>query len=133
MTYILIKGSTNDSESVSQMTEITPSFLEKIEPLIEAIEEFEPYQVTIPSTKVVNADDVNTTTVSDDVTWEHSSNFNNGEYIRPDLGELRPEELYAGTVSDETLEKFIVDCVPFNIQNIDEISIYEVTSHERLL
>lgn len=123
MLYIEITGDTNDADYVSQINQISPEDLELIKPVIEAIKNFEPYQVDVPDP-------------SYPMKWTHCHNFSHGEYIRDDLGEKSAYQYYTEKgITEEQFETF-QEFVPrgeHGIHTIESIKLYEVSNVENLL
>ena len=105
---IFITGDQNDANYVTKTSVITSEGLEFIKPLIEAINNFKPYEGDHPFT--------------------HHHNFPFGEHLpREDLGEKSPEEIYSHI--DPDIIDFFYDLVPLNIHTITliEVSPYQET------
>lgn len=119
-TYTIeIKVDTNDADYVSEVSTITEEDLEKIKPLIEAIQNFKPY-----------------TTPND---WsekgtEHRANFPVGECCREDMGEKPANELYE-EFTQEVFDIFYGLCpmVEYGFHDIESIRICEATPWVELL
>lgn len=107
--YIYIIADTNDADYISNLEEITDAHLEKIMPMINAINEFQPYQWEDNDSKFSH-------------TWIHQHNFPNSEYTRTDLGEKTIEQLY-GEVSG--FEEF-QDLAPYGETGIHSIKVIKI-------
>ena len=117
---ITIIADTNDGDYVTQISTINKEDLAIIKPLIAAIKRFKPY-------KVKRKDHMGK------FTWTHHHNYPNSEYIRGDLGEKSPRELY--NFSEKVFELF-EEYVPYGehgIHTIESITICPLQKKTKLL
>ena len=88
MKTFYVEVDTNDADYVGRLVEVSDEDAEKWMPLIKKIQAFKPYSGVSKHGMV----------------WEHHHNFPFGEYVRTDLGEKSPCELY--DISEEEMEAF---------------------------
>lgn len=111
---ITITADTNDGDYVTSNKEITDEELVLIEPVVEAIKNFKPYEVG---------------------RWKHTHNYPTGVVYRGDLGELSAEEYYTKIVTPKEFETFD-ELVPYNeygIHTIESIKVLEIVKETKLL
>ncbi len=116
--YINIEADTNDGDYIQKLSEINEETLELIKPVIQAIENFEPYN------------GIEASYMSSGY-WVHDHNYPNGEYRRDDLGEKSSYELYGHIQGFDTFDEL----VPYGgngIHSITEIVLLEVNNVEKL-
>jgi len=112
---LVIVGDTNDGDYTTIISDITKEKLLRMVPVIEAIRNFKPYEVKHKSGRMLT----------------HTHNWPNGEYSREDLGEKTIEEIYSD-INPDLLEEF-QEFVPYGINYIDSITMYEVAREVDLL
>ena len=117
MKYIRIKGDTNDADYTETFNAISDEDLAAIQPMIDAIKAFVPYEASIKRDSSVK--------------WTHNHNYVNSEWCRDDLGEKDASEYYIPIVGEECFEHF-ADIAPYNIHTIKSIHVYEVTEEKQL-
>jgi hypothetical protein len=88
MKTFFVEVDTNDADYVGRLVEVSNEDAEKWMPLIEKIKNFKPYSGVSKH----------------GIVWEHHHNFPFGVYVRTDLGEKSPCELY--NISEEEMEAF---------------------------
>jgi len=106
---IAIRVDTNDADYVTEVNEIDADALEKIEPLIKAIKNFQPHGV-------------------------HHHNYPTLDCVRSDLGELEGREYYVD-FSEDVVDIF-EDLLPFQeygFHAIESITITPAVKKVRLL
>ncbi len=113
--YISIEADTNDGDYIQKLSEINQETLELIKPIIQAINEFKPYngkECSYMSTGY----------------WTHYHNYPKGESTREDLGEKTAYTLYGHIQGFDIFD----DLVPYGVHSIDEIVLLEVNNIEKL-
>ena len=88
MRTFYVEVDTNDADYVGRLVEVSNEDAEKWMPLIKKIQAFKPYSGVSKH----------------GIVWEHHHNFPFGVYVRTDLGEKSPCELY--DISEEEMEAF---------------------------
>lgn len=120
--YVLVKGDTNDADYASNFEEIEDDeTYNAIVKVAKAVKSFKPY-------KGLKMD------WTENSYWTHNHNWPSGEYVRTDLGEKTPEQLYVetGLITEEEMENFS-EIVPHDIHTIEEIRIVEVSKDTKLV
>ncbi len=115
--YIVIEADTNDGDYITNKSEITDSELEVINPVIQAIKNFKPYQGEWMPGQFTT----------------HDHNFPLGDCLREDMGEKPIEEIYSN-VDSNSLEVF-KEMVPYGEYGIHTIKSIEIVDEplEKLL
>lgn len=115
--YIVIKADTNDADYITSKHLITDQQLQKITPVIDAINNFKPYKLP-----------------SKNKEWENKfdHNFPIGECCRTDMGEKTIQELYGHLDGLEVFENFI-PYYEYGIHTIKSIELLEVENEIKLL
>ncbi len=119
---ITITADTNDADYITKVSPISEEDLETIKPLIEAIKNFKSYKVEVFDRHYGG----NRTRI-------HNHNYPWGDYVRRDLGEKSPEEIY--NIKEEVVDLFQV-YVPHGqhgIHTIESITICPLQKKTKLL
>ena len=115
MKYLYVSADTNDADYIGTLRPITDEEIELIRPVVEAIQNFVPYEGVQRSYG----------------SYLHRHNYPEGDVLRSDLGEKSPKEMYGHLPGFETFQDFI----PYNeyggIHTIETVMV--VTSEEILL
>ena len=114
--YIFIEADTNDGDYVSRLSEITEEDLILIQPVIQAIKDFEPYSAQKPGHGKCT----------------HFNNYPTLECHRGDLGEKDADELY-GHLEGFYLFDELTPYSEYGVHTIVEIRVLHVTNDEKLL
>ncbi len=121
-----VEGDMNDADYTTSISIVDESDLPHIRAVAKAIKEFKPYQTTYLN--YANQPRKNT----------HDHNWPTGEFIRTDLGEKVPQEIYvdSGLVTQEAFDVF--DSLlnlsgQYGIHSIDSITLKVITRTEELL
>jgi len=117
---ITITADVNDGDYTTAVNEISEEDLDTIKPLIQAIKEFKPYKVEHESFGKM-------------ATRTHHHNYPYGEFIREDLGEKSPGEIYKfGLEVHEIFEQYI-PYGEYGIHTIESITICPLQKKTKLL
>ena len=120
MKKLIIIADTNDADYITSIKTITDDELKLIQPMIQAIKNFEPYKgLSIGG-----------------VTWNHTSNYSWGECTREDLGELSANDYYVSKgITEEEFEIFddYVPCSEYGVHTIHKIIVYDIIKETNLL
>lgn len=117
--YLLVRGDTNDGDDIEKFKEISEEHFREIIPVIEAIEDFKPYDGT---------------KFNSYTNWfgQHHHNYPNTDYRRHDEGEKSPEELY-GHIPGFTLFQDYVPYGEHGVHSIIDIKLFKVADVQKLL
>lgn len=110
--YIVVKADMNDGDYIEECSEISREELDKIRPLLAAINDFRPYQVG---------------------RCTHHHNFCTGEALRDDLGEKTPEELYPDYLDELEIFSEYVPHGEYGIHTIKSVKVLEVINEEKFI
>lgn len=117
---LAIEVDENDADYLTKISDISEDELAQLEPVFEAIRNFQPYKGKSKSYGLE---------------WEHSHNWpSGGEYSpRVDLGEKYPRDIYP-QLTDDQIEMFEERC-PFGengFHSVESITVFEVIAERKV-
>lgn len=114
--YLYVIADSNDGDYVYSLNKISDETLNTLQPLFEAIKNFESYKVGL---------------------FTHESNFPVNECHREDLGQLSAIEYYVNKgISEEIIELFIDDYLPYHeygTHTVNSIQVLEIASIQNII
>lgn len=134
--YIVVTADTNDGDYTIEKTEISDDKIKKIQPMIQAIKDFKPYESDY-STNHYKGTYPNGKVVSVTSKKKNFHNFVTHDLVRADMGELDAEEYYTKRVGiPKDVFNLFYEYTPYGeygIHTIVSVEIITVTKEEKLL